>query len=157
MSFLLPAERWQGTGETGASICHVIWRLLPLTQALSVSLSSGYTEMSGWHEPAVFCIAACIFNVVWQLCPELNILVFSENHSKKTKQIKGSPMAFYSVAGEIWGWLFNRWPEGRREPDRTQITEHETVIVRSTGLLGISATRQRERQNSWIVEKLPLG
>lgn len=33
MSFFLPAERWQGTGETGASTCHAIWRLLPLTQA----------------------------------------------------------------------------------------------------------------------------
>lgn len=83
MSFFLPAGGWQGRGETGARACHAIWHLLPLTQPLSVVSSSGYTEMSGWHEPAVFCIAACIFNVIWQLYPEWKILVCSENHSEK--------------------------------------------------------------------------
>lgn len=82
MSFLLPAGEWQGTGETGARACHAIWRQLPLTEAPSVFSSSGYTETSGWHEPAMFCTASCIFNVVWQLHPELNILVCSENHSE---------------------------------------------------------------------------
>lgn len=63
--------------------------------------SSGYTEMSGWHEPTMFCTAACIFNVVWQSYPELNIPVCSENHSNKEANKGLSPDLCYTMTGEI--------------------------------------------------------
>lgn len=94
--------------------------------------SSGYTEMSSWHEPAMFCIAVYIFNVVEKLYPEFNILVYSESHPKnnssKNRQTRDSE--------EIWRWLVNGWLEGKSTRQDTDQYAWDSHFVRCAGWQG---------------------